>query len=708
MLKTHAVGIDLGTTYSCIAHLNEHGEPVSITNEEGEISTPSVVLYDKGEEVVGTEALRNAIMNPTHVVQNAKRSIGDPHKKWQIDGDAYTPIDVSASILRKLLRDAERHIGKTDRAVITVPAQFGDTQRRATVEAGHKAGLKQVDIINEPVAAALCHVLGSEGLWFTELAEEQRILVYDLGGGTFDLSLVKYQRNEVQVIASSGDLHLGGIDWNNVLLNYVADQFSREFGEDPRSDLESLQHLAWEVEQCKRSLTVRPRAGLLCQHGGKRKTYQIEQQKFEELTKPFVLRTEELTQKLLKDNKLGWARVDVVLSTGGSSRMPMIRETLRRMSGRTLNTSLSPDQSIAHGATYYAGMILSNNEFVHSILTAEASQRLAAVKQQSVNARALGVLVRNMKTNRREPHYLIPANSPLPVSITENFATVIAGQKRVRLRIVESGPASDPEKFVLLGTCQVDGLPRDLPADAPVEVTIKYDESACVQVSARDVTTGKEAATQIIRSENVVQRGLEAGGVASPTNQGGGDSEVDDEVVLKPVTSDLKSTANQKPSAAKPVSPADPAPKFNPTGAIPASGQKPGLKPAAVPLQRPAAAVPARPAPSVIKKSPAPVPMPPGIKPGASASASQLSAPGQPLPLSRPPVPGKPASGPPSEVLDSRAELRALDSSEIMELPSPTNKLAPGERRPLKPPASPKKPKNKDAGEQEFWELVDE
>ena len=270
MPTTHAVGIDLGTTYSCIAYLNEQGEPVSIPNQSGKSGLHRVVLFlDKSDVVVGTEALRNAIMNPAQVVQNAKRWMGDPKKQWIIDGKAYTPSDIATAILRKLLSDAQRQIGPIDRAVITVPAQFSEGQRVATVGAGKAAGLKQVDIINEPVAAALCYVLGTEGLWFSELAAEQRILVYDLGGGTFDLSLVSYKKDQVRVIASSGDLHLGGIDWNQCLLNAVAEQFNREFGDDPRRDPESLQHLAWEVEQCKRSLTVRPKAALICQHGGK-------------------------------------------------------------------------------------------------------------------------------------------------------------------------------------------------------------------------------------------------------------------------------------------------------------------------------------------------------------------------------------------------------------------------------------------------------
>ncbi|MDA1015409.1 MAG: Hsp70 family protein, partial [Planctomycetota bacterium] len=375
----------------------------------------------------------------------------------------------------------------------------------ATIEAGHRAGLQRVDIINEPVAAALCYVLGTEGLWFTELADEQKILVYDLGGGTFDLSLVRYQKNEVSVIASSGDLELGGVDWSNTLRDAIAGQFAKEFGDDPRSDPESLQFLTLEAEQTKRSLTVRPKAAITCQHAGNRKTYQVEQTQFEKLTKALVQRTNDITKRLLRDNKMGWAHVDVVLSTGGSSRMPMIRTRLKEMSGTTLNTALSPDQSIAHGATYYAGMLLTNKKFAKSILNEEATSRLAKVKQRSVNARGLGIMIRDMKTGKRVPHYLIPANTPLPTSITHHFGTVAENQKRVFLQIVESG-TSDDKPPAKLGECVVDNLPPKLPEGSEIAVMISYDSQARVHVSAKDVTSGREAHTEIVRQENMVSQ----------------------------------------------------------------------------------------------------------------------------------------------------------------------------------------------------------
>ncbi len=558
MLKTQAVGIDLGTTYSCLSYLNEHGEPVTLANQEGELSTPSVVLFDKNEIVVGTEALRNAVVKPNRVVQNSKRFIGDPNHRWVIDGKKYTPVDIAALILKKLLLAAKEQIGPIEQAVVTVPALFSEIQRQATVEAGIKAGLKHVDIINEPVAAALCYVLGTEGLWFTELADEQRILVYDLGGGTFDLSLVKYQKNEVSVIASSGDLNLGGIDWNQALETAIINQFLKEFGEDPRTDPESLQFLALEVENVKRGLTVRPRAALTCQHAGHRKTYQVEQAQFEKLTQHLVSRTGKITQAMLKDNEMGWAHVDVVLTTGGSSRMPMVRNALKELGGRTLNTSLSPDQSIAHGATYYAGMLLTNSEYAKSILNEEATERLAQIKQRSVNARALGILIRDTKLNKRIPHYLIPGNTPLPTSITQTFGTVIKNQKRVHLHIVESGTSED-QPAVKLGACVVDNLPADLREGSEIAVTISYDDQARVHVSAKDVTSGKQATTEIVREENLVSQ------PAPDTAAAGDDFDISSWSSPSP-----KSVPNAKASPAKAATPQ-------------ASAAKPAVKPAAKP-----------------------------------------------------------------------------------------------------------------------------
>lgn len=558
MLPTHAVGIDLGTTYSCLAYLNEHGEPISVPNKDGELLTPSVVLFEGKQIIVGTEALRNSIRHPEHVVVHAKRYMGDLSHRWKIAGKSYSPIDISTYILRSLLESARDKIGTIERAVITVPAQFSEVQRQATVEAGKRAGLKHIDIINEPVAAALCFVLGTEGIWFTEIARPQTVMVVDLGGGTFDLSMVNYEKNEVTVIATGGDLHLGGLDWNNVLESAIAKQFQKEFGINPMKDRESAQALALEAEQTKRSLSVRPRAALTVAASGQRKTYQVELEQFERLSQGLVDRMEELTLGLLKEHGMGWAKVDVVLATGGASRMPMVRTMLKRLSGRTLNTALSPDQSIAHGATYYAGMLLTNSEFAKSILTPKAATRLAQFKQQSVTARALGILVRNPETNTREPHYILPANTALPTSVSQVYGTVIPNQRRVRLRIVESGTAADAS-HVEIGLCQIDPLPEGLPEGSEIEATMTYDEQARLHVRAKVLMNGQEARTEIIRTENLAVSALnEAVHIPKPPsaiNERGADDEI--KVKSEPLIRAVPLQTSQRPAqiTAKPILP---------------------------------------------------------------------------------------------------------------------------------------------------------
>ncbi|WP_437191633.1 Hsp70 family protein [Planctomicrobium sp. SH527] len=495
--KNIPVGIDLGTTYSSIAYLNAQGQPVTLPNEEGEMSTPSVVFFDGTDVIVGTEAVRHSVISPDRVVQFAKRFMGDRHKCWVMNGNIYRPKDISALIIRKLLSAAESKIGQVKQAVITVPAEFSELQRLDTVEAGKQAGLERVQIINEPVAAAICYVLG-EGIWFAEIANDQTVLVFDLGGGTFDLSLVQYNRNHVNVIASGGDLKLGGLDWNQALSNHICTLFSRESSSDPRTDRESLQALSLEIEQAKRSLSVRPRSSILVQHSGRRCSYNIAREEFEQLTAPLLKRTEEITQEMLKQHKKGWAHVDTVLITGGASRMPSIRNMLKRISGTTPNQTLSPDQSISHGAAYYAGILLSERKSEPSTLNKESAERLGKFRQQSVTGRGLGILVRDLETQTLQPHILIPKNTPLPCAYRQRFGTVIENQPRVELHIIESSTSSETS-HVEIGTCVIDQLPNQLPIGSPIEVTIRYDEQARVFVDAIEVASGTRAQTTIVR-----------------------------------------------------------------------------------------------------------------------------------------------------------------------------------------------------------------
>lgn len=692
----HAVGIDLGTTYSCISYLTPQGEPVTIPNAEGELSTPSVVLFDGDTAIVGTEALRHAVSQPERVIQNSKRFMGDRQKFWVVDGKVHRPPDVAALILRKLLDAGEERLGPIKHAVITVPAQFSDLQRQDTAEAGRKAGLERVDIINEPVAAALCYVL-SEGMWFAELASDQTVMVFDLGGGTFDLSLVRYNKSEVKVVASGGDLQLGGIDWNRRIEEFACDEFIKETPLDPRLDKESMQGLAIEVEQTKRSLSVRPKAPLTVLHAGRRKTFSIDQEHFELLTSDLVNRCEQITLGLLKDRKLGWAHVDTVLVTGGATRMPMIRKMLQRVSGTTLNTTLSPDQSITQGAAYYAGMLLSGQKFAKTYLGKEASARLAKFKQVSVNARGLGILVRDKETGLRVPHYLLPPHTPLPVEVKQTFGTVVPNQRRVHLHIVESG--TNPEQpFVKLGACVIEELPADLPVNAPIEVTIRYDEQARVHVAGKDVTSGASARAVIIREQNMsylpsdqaraaeVQLASQRAPAAPPSSvppappapSSAADAPIGQSTFRPAVTAagaarKAPQRAARKPTAARPVASLDraerPVPLCNRCGeALDSKGRCPTCGVAA-PAKKP---VPSR-------KPKAPPPSPDDI----------LDLDLQTAKTEKMPIPKRPAASPPGGTKGTAGSAGA-------------------QRGPVrKKPASPGTPKSDEIrqGEQDFWTI---
>jgi molecular chaperone DnaK len=515
------------------------------------------------------------------------------------------------------------------------------------------------------------------------------------------------------VIASSGDLNLGGIDWNHALEDAIAKQFKKEFGKNPLSDPSSKQFLALEAEQTKRSLSVRPRAAMTCQHAGRRKTYQVERERFEKLTASMVEHTADITRRMLKESQHGWGRIDVVLTTGGSSRMPMIRNCLKTMSGTTLNTSLSPDQSIAHGATYYAGMLLTNSKFARSILNEKATARLSKIRQRSVTARGLGIMVRDVESNHRVPHYLIKPNTPLPAEVTEIFGTVMPNQRRVHLQIVESGLDANQQP-VKLGACVIDGLPAELPEGSEIAVTIRYDEQSLVHVDAKDVTSGKKASTRIIRHENLKPQ-LESptGEEADVTTLGSG------EIAARPAM-------RKRPAQVDTAGPA----KFS-------AKRKPAVRPAPTP-----------------RPSPPPKPMQRSTR--AAASHSSLEEADQPValcndcgepldnqgrcntcgarathmqvePTTRRKKSAKPGSDSRSRTGAQAKRRRAIPSPRPVPTPQKTNvghrpgtvpapdeifelnddQSANGGRKPKRPtrPKQRRRPADRNAGEDEFWEL---
>ena len=511
--RVRRVGIDLGTTFSSLAVLDRHGNPVSVPNAAGELATPSVVLFEPGGKVVvGTEAARRSVSDGDRVVQQAKRFLAEADKRWVVGDRTVTPTEVSALILRDLLRSANARFGDLDEAVVTVPVQFGDAERRRTVVAAKSAGLKRVTLIDEPVAAALCHILaGSDadegGLWFTELAAATTVLVFDLGGGTLDLAVVEYGADGVQVRAAGGDPHLGGVDFTAAIADALAGQFARENGDlgakaDPRDDPEGEQALLNEAEEVKRSLSVREATQIHIVHAGRRKSYKVERGQLDMLTADLVARAEKRVTELIRTHTRGWGEIDAVLLTGGSTRIPAVRAMLKRLAGTTPSTELSPDQSVAHGACLYAGLLARDESFAKNLLgdradTGEWRDKLSKAVPTQRTGRGLGILVRSPRTNAHVPHYLIPPNSPVPASFTQTYGTVRPGQRRVRLRVVQAGPTPDAAPTEL-GECVVAPLPEGLPENAPIAVTLSLDASGLVHANAVERTSGVRAEAKIV------------------------------------------------------------------------------------------------------------------------------------------------------------------------------------------------------------------
>ena len=374
MAQRHYIGIDLGTTFSAMAYLDAHGKPVTITNSEGMLTTASAVLVESRQEViVGREARLVAVAEPQRVALCAKRDMGERYYSRPINGRQIAPEAISALILKKLKQDAERKIGPIAGAVITVPAYFNDGRRQATIAAGEIAGIHVVDILNEPTAAALAYAY--RDMLPRPLAERDKdhhALVFDLGGGTFDVTVLRISGNHLEVLATDGDVNLGGNDWDDRIAEYASELFRDEFGEDPIFDPNGKQNLLNLAEEAKRTLSHRHKTRIPVHFAGRSRTVDLTRQEFEEMTADLLYRTERRVQTVVAAAQLEWSNVDVVLAVGGSTRMPMIQEMLQRLSGRAPNLSLPPDEAVAHGAAIHAALRAVEHARKRDAVTADA------------------------------------------------------------------------------------------------------------------------------------------------------------------------------------------------------------------------------------------------------------------------------------------------------------------------------------------------
>jgi molecular chaperone DnaK len=500
------VGIDLGTTFSAIASLDDHGLPVTLPNRDGDMLTPSaVLLLDDQTAVVGQAALDVALEQPDRVATLIKRRMGHPSYGRPVAGREFRPETLSAIILRKLIQDAELRIGPISRAVITVPAYFDDTRRKATKDAGRIAGLEVLDILDEPTAAALAYSLqppqsGSRNELPTLPNAERTVLVYDLGGGTFDVTLVRLSQQHFQTLAIEGDVRLGGKDWDDRIVNHVAALFQKQSGVDPRSDPQTLVNLGSAAERAKRTLSKLPQTTLTCQHAGQVLTVPISRADFESMTRDLLVRTRLTTQQLLRQAKLTWEQVDRILLVGGSTHMPMTRQMLQDLSGKEPDHSLAVSEVVARGAALHAGIVAAHDFGEDLFLEEGARDVLAGVVEINVNAHSLGIEVKH--GSERINDILIPKNTQLPTAASRVYCTVIENQQRVRVKVLQ-GEAHQADACISIGECWIEGLPPNLPKSSPVQVRCGVGSNGLIDVMALDMTSGKMARTEIHRSSGL-------------------------------------------------------------------------------------------------------------------------------------------------------------------------------------------------------------
>src|SRR5438132_8372395 len=432
------VGIDLGTTYSAIATLDDRGQPVTLPNRDGEMLTPSAVFLDNGNAVVGQAALDVALEQPDKVATLIKRRMGQPTLGKTVSGREFRPETLSAIILRKLVRDAELRIGPVGKAVITVPAYFDDTRRKATKDAGRIAGLDVLDILDEPTAAALAYSFqpprGSADLVPDHILpnEQRTVLVYDLGGGTFDVTLVRLMQRRFETLAIEGDVRLGGKDWDDRIMEHVAAQFQKQYGDDPRTDPQSYAALTAAAERAKRTLSKLPQTSVTCTHKGNVLTVPLTRADFETMTRDLLTRTRLTTQQVLRQAGVGWEHIDRVLLVGGSTHMAMTGLMLQELSGKKPDNTLAVSEVVARGAAIHAGIVASRSEETGLMLDADVREALGQVVEINVNSHSLGIEIKHQQ--ERIADILIRKNTQLPTAASRVYRTVVENQPRVRVK----------------------------------------------------------------------------------------------------------------------------------------------------------------------------------------------------------------------------------------------------------------------------------
>jgi molecular chaperone DnaK len=511
-LEGQTVGIDLGTTFSSLAQLNAEGQPISIVNADGSTTTPSIVLLgESGHVIVGPSPQRVAVEPPENVVDAIKRQMGNKNWFKEYLGKKLTPEFISALILKKLKQDCEQKIGPIANAVITVPYYFNDLRRKATQDAGRIAGLNVIDIINEPTAATLAYAWQRGELGRTDIgAKEKTIMVYDLGGGTFDVTVVRYTPTHFRVLATDGDVMLGGLDWTSRIVEHVAEQFRRKYSSDPLANPETKLLFTQECESAKRQLSAKSQTPVNLYHEGKNLTLSVTRGDFERMTADLLQRTRDTTELVLQQSGVDFGTLDEVVLVGGSTHMPAVFKMLEEVSGKKPSRELNPDEAVAQGASIHAAILEARETGGGSRMAQAVIKRLRSVTATDVNSHSLGIEITNPQTRvGKVNHVMIPKNTAIPQKVSQRFTTNVANQQRIRVRVLQ-GEVPDISACAVIGDFQITNLPPNLPAGSPVEITYSYEADGRIKAEARELTGNRTAELEIVRDSGLSDAGLEA------------------------------------------------------------------------------------------------------------------------------------------------------------------------------------------------------
>lgn len=498
-VEGQTVGIDLGTSYSALSRLGADGNPEVIPNShDSPITASIVVLGENGRILVGPTSDVLAKQDPARVVIAIKREMGNPRFALHYQDRRMTPELISSLILTKLKTDAEKSIGPIGNAVITVPYYFNEPKRSATRYAGKIAGLNVVDILNEPTAATLAYAWTKGELGRLDgSGTAKTILVYDLGGGTFDVTVVRYTPTEFTVVATDGDTMLGGLDWTSRVLDFACDKFAAKYGLDPREEPQARFALLRECEAAKRELSHWAKTTIDVTYRGQTLPVELSRKEFEQLTLDLLQRTRDTTEFVLENHQIARDELSEVLLVGGSTSMPAVVEMLEKLTGRRPSRVLNPQLAVAQGAAIHAAILEAKATDAQGRLSAALLKRLRAVTTTDVNSHSLGVEVSDLKRpHLKRNHIMIPRNSRLPCGAKKQFVTTTETPRSIVIRLLQ-GEATDVSACTYIGDVRISQLPQALPAGSPVEVVYSYDQRGHITVSAKELTGGGSAAVEI-------------------------------------------------------------------------------------------------------------------------------------------------------------------------------------------------------------------